>query len=61
MKKPYWELQVKTFDDEIVKRSQFISVESAKRLEKAININLNHDGFYTDIVRVYINNKEAEE
>ena len=59
MMKPYWELQVKTFDDEIIKRSRFISVESAKRLEKAMHINLDHDEYYTEIVRVYINNKGA--
>lgn len=38
-------------DGEVVKRMGPMSAHSAEKTERGANINLNHDGFWTRIVR----------
>jgi len=48
-----WKVQIKSFDmDKTVKEVKCHSRRQADRADRAMNINLNHDEFYTNVVEV---------
>lgn len=46
-------VQIRTFDDEkIVKEMGPFSEQKAEKVDEGVNINLNHDEYYTIIIKV---------